>query len=137
MRPARRPIRLGFVAPLLLVLPLGGCGGGSASATLGTTVPVKGQVTYKGKPLAGGNLTFEPEDGGREASGGIEADGSYTLSTFRQGDGAVLGVHRVAIQNAVLPGSRRGIPVKYRSLGSSGIEVEVTREKSSYPIELD
>ena len=37
-----------------------GCGSGEGPF-LGTTVPVKGKVTFKGKPLTKGEIVFEPD----------------------------------------------------------------------------
>src|SRR5262245_16358306 len=91
----KRACSLLVIAAALLVQSWG-CGGSDGKPPEGLTVPVKGQVTYKGKPLTGGSIMFEPVDGGREAHGTIQPDGTFSLSTFRSGDGAVRGVHRVA-----------------------------------------
>lgn len=118
-----------------LILPLGagfGCDGTpEAAAKLSTTVPVSGVVTYKGNPLTRGTVVFEP-DAGRPAHGAIQPDGHYTLSTFKDGDGAVEGAHRVSISGL----NRKDLPLKYHSPSSSGIELEVSRDKSDYPVEL-
>lgn len=118
-----------------LILPLGagsGCGGApEAAAKLSTTVPVSGLVTYKGNPLTRGTVVFEP-DAGRPAHGAIQPDGHYTLSTFKDGDGAVEGTHRVSISGL----NKKDLPLKYHSPSSSGIEIEVRGETSDYPVEL-
>ena len=102
-----------------------------AAAKLSTTVPVSGTVTYKGKPLTKGTVVFEP-DAGRPAHGAIQSDGRYTLSTFKEGDGAVEGAHRVSISGL----NKKVLPLKYHSPSSSGIEIEVQGETSDYPVEL-
>src|SRR5262245_8380587 len=77
-----------IVLATLVLVPCWGCGS-DASHFVGSTVPVKGMVTYKGKTLTQGEVVFEPVDSGREAHGQIESDGRFTLTTFKQGDGAV------------------------------------------------
>ena len=59
---------------------------------------VKGRVTYQGKPVPKGTITFQataPE--GRNATGQIDPDGYYTLQTEEPGDGALVGSYLVAI----------------------------------------
>ncbi|MDR3622851.1 MAG: hypothetical protein P4L85_26090 [Paludisphaera borealis] len=124
--------RAAMLAALLLPFAGSGCGGvPEAAAKLSTTVPVQGKVTYKGKPLTHGTVVFEP-DAGREAHGEIGPDGGYTLSTFKAGDGAVAGKHRVSISGL----NKKDLPLKYHAPSSSAIEFEVGADKSDYPIDL-
>lgn len=60
------------------------------------TSPVHGTIKIDGKPLTRGTITFVPERG-RLAIGKIQPDGSYSLSTYVNGDGAVIGKHRVKV----------------------------------------
>lgn len=62
------------------------------------TVPVAGRVTYQGKPVPEGRITFLP-DHGRPAIGTIQTDGSYRLTTFQAGDGVLPGHYRVTIES--------------------------------------
>jgi hypothetical protein len=112
-----------------------GCGGGSLE-----TAPVTGTVTLDGKPLPHGMVVFSPERG-RGATGQIESDGSFTLSTYGNGDGAVVGPHRVAVMCSVdLPNpspnpdnpddgmwkrTRSLIPTKYTNSATSGLTFDV------------
>ena len=79
-----------------------GCGGSDPDRPkLGK---VTGTVTYKGKPLTRGSVIFTPisgkvEGGGQIATGQIQSDGSYSLTTFDTDDGAVLGQHAVTVQS--------------------------------------
>jgi hypothetical protein len=57
---------------------------------------VTGRVTYAGKPVTQGRIMFYPE-AGRAALGTIAPDGTYTLTTFKPNDGALVGSHRVTI----------------------------------------
>ncbi|MCO6046947.1 hypothetical protein NG895_23865 [Aeoliella sp. ICT_H6.2] len=68
-----------------------GCGDGKPE-----TAVVTGTVSYQGKPLPEGQIAFYPEIG-RMAAGPIAADGTYTLTTFEAGDGALVGKHTVTI----------------------------------------
>jgi hypothetical protein len=93
-RVARRAARvlLGLLTAVLI-----GCGGGSEF----DTAPVHGKVTYQGKPVEGGSITLRPlatgdqSETGKPASGEVQADGSYALSTYGDQDGAVVGRHQV------------------------------------------
>ncbi|MDX2036655.1 MAG: hypothetical protein SFX72_08380 [Isosphaeraceae bacterium] len=116
----------------LAALLLSGCGSTDAVPT--STLPVKGVVTFRGRPLTSGTIVFEPEGRGREAHGEIGPDGSYALSTFTKDDGAVPGPHRVAIKGT--PKSLK-VPAKYAGAGSSKIEITVEESKTDYPITLE
>jgi hypothetical protein len=72
---------------------LSGCG-----SKLPETAPVVGKVTMNGKPVSSGTIMFCPEKG-RAATGQIGPDGTYSLTTFKPGDGALLGKHRVTIES--------------------------------------
>jgi hypothetical protein len=123
---------------MFTLLACGGCESGDGPH-VAPTVPVKGTVTFKGQPVTQGTITFEPEDIGREAHATIQPDGTFVLSTFKEGDGAVPGLHRVAITGSVGRGGKgqQPLPAKYRSAGSSNIAVEVSQEKTDYPIDLN
>jgi hypothetical protein len=102
----------------------------------GTSIlPVKGKVTYKGKPLTDGTITFEPNDFGRPAHGNIQPDGSFVLTTFKEGDGAVRGHHRIAVNGSVKRGQL--LPLKLRDPSSSKVEVEVSEGKTEYLVDLN
>lgn len=86
------------LAPLALALALFGCG----SDHVLDTAPVTGTVKCQGQPVPPGTITFSPvgEDGktviGKAASGQVAADGTFTLTTYESGDGAVIGKHIVS-----------------------------------------
>ncbi len=105
-----------------------GCGSSTQAQAAFSTVPVKGKVLLKGKPLTSGTVKFEP-DAGRTAYGEIGPDGTFTLGTFSTNDGAVGGTHRVAVTG-------KGVPIQYRNVSSSEIEVEVVAGKTDYSITL-
>src|SRR5438874_923554 len=77
------------------------------------TAPVEGAVTYKGKAVPQGSIMFQPQDG-PAATANIK-NGRYTLKTYRDGDGAVLGSHKVTVisledQSERLPEQRNPLP---------------------------
>src|SRR5262245_29306401 len=95
-------------ALLVLGLSMMGC-----SDNLPKRAPVKGMITYKGKSVPQGTIMFQPDDG--PAATAPIKDGQYVLKTFRDGDGAVLGKHRVTVismedQSGRLPEDRNPLP---------------------------
>jgi hypothetical protein len=84
----RRLLALGL--GLVAVIP--GCGGDPDELP---AVPAGGTVTYQGKPVESGTIQFVPEKG-RPAGGKIEG-GRFTLTTYKEGDGAISGKHGVGV----------------------------------------
>src|SRR5438874_2585869 len=84
------------------LLAAAGCGG---SDTPFTTYPVKGRILLaNGKPLTKGRVTFVAVDGLRPpASGEIGLDGSFSLTTRADGDGATPGEYKIRIEPASGP----------------------------------
>lgn len=127
-----------FVPTLLLSL-LAVLVGGCTPAGTAPTEPVSGLVTCRGQPLEGVTVVFTPE-GGRPATGTTDGSGKFTLSTFRPGDGAVPGRHKVSIRPKAgaspppMPGSPEAkqaqpekppFPAKYSDPNQSGLTAEV------------
>ena len=115
-----------------LVLGVAGCG--SSSDQMATS-SVKGTVTYDGKPVSTGTVMFTPTGGGPPATGQIQPDGTYELKTYEEGDGAVLGEHKVTIialdMGSGLPEDTAAepkalIPDKYGRDTTSGLTATVT-----------
>jgi hypothetical protein len=128
------------ISALLLVMPVCilltiGCNSPTPEASKNQmTLPVKGKVLLKGQPILNGTISFEPDNGGREANGNIE-NGTFSLTTFQKDDGAVAGLHRVAVKGAG-GGKKDPVPLKYHNYSSSGLTVEVSADKAEYVIEL-
>lgn len=134
---ARPPLLDIWVFGCLGILLLGGCG-----ESLPTTVPVTGKVTFKGEPLTDGTVSFHPQEIAeglpkRTATGKLQADGSFTLSTFRTEDGAVPGTYRVTVHSYLSePGSSNDdqkvgeykwrIPPRYGDPLQSGLTADVS-----------
>jgi hypothetical protein len=120
-----RSRRVSFVLVGALLLGLPACTGGPR------TYPVKGTVRYDGKPVPKGTILFTPVQGGPTATGQINEDGTYRLTTYKPGDGASLGEYRVVIM-AMEPMQGEPptspppiIPDKYSSLALSDLKANV------------
>jgi len=149
------------VAAVVVVL---GCGGDESG--LGRRYKVTGKVTYNGASVPHGTVTFvptnpSPKDGGRGATGQIE-DGSYSLSTTGDNDGALPGDYNVAIvamdidmASAVSKGAAGGkihegdaahqkaiknakklVPDKYGVSETSGLKATVKAESNTFDFPL-
>jgi hypothetical protein len=137
---ARFRVGVFFIVVALLLLPLIGCGERRA----GTAI-VRGTVTLNGKAVPNGTVNFIPEMG-PSATGEIQPDGSYTLTTYKPGDGAVLGTHKVVIvamaDNAgMLPEARSPtpppiVPVKYTSPATTDLTAQVEDKENTINFDL-
>ena len=101
------------------------------------TAPVRGMVTLDGQPLPSGYVVV-PTTHGRMASGKIQPDGTFVLTTYHDGDGAQVGTHAVIV-NELPPDEfspdkhpRVPIPDRYTSAGTSGLTVEVNAGEDNY-----
>jgi hypothetical protein len=121
-----------LVSPACLLL---GCG---KTDRLETAVVV-GKVTLDGKPLKSGSVMFVPERG-HSASGTIRPDGSFSLSTYGDNDGAIIGVNQVTVtawDGDSMEGARRPlVPIKYMSPGAFGMTREVKTGRNEVMLEL-
>ena len=110
------------------LLFLAGCGGSANQAE-----PVTGHVFYRGTPLAGGQVVFDPDPerggDGPLAWSEIGPDGQYALRSD-SGPGATVGWHRVTFSGG--PGSK--LPPRYTDPARSGQKCEV---KSGQTNEID
>ncbi|WP_435006619.1 hypothetical protein P12x_004136 [Tundrisphaera lichenicola] len=137
-----RAIRL--VAFGLALAAIGPLGCGSSGPELAS---VSGQVTYQGKPVTLGMVTFLPlNPDGRTATGQIDSSGNYTLQTQNPGDGALLGDYRVTIfaqDNPVLDyipkkkvPPKRLVPEKYEKPDTSGLKETVNSGSNTINFDL-
>lgn len=77
------------------LLSLAGCGSGSGL----DTIPIKGEVTYNGKPLGEGTVAYLPvkPGTGRSANGPIGPDGKFSMTTLKRDDGVVPGEYQIVV----------------------------------------
>ena len=124
---------------------LAGCLGSSAPKTIN----VQGKVTYQDQPVTLGYVSFvpvEPAEGypSRPASGTINPDGTYQLSSFGENDGAVPGKYQVAIVSKTggptpeEPDAPEewAIPKKYGNPAESGLTATIPADARG-PLELN
>jgi len=109
---------------------------------------VSGTVTYNGKPLEKGTVTFFSTDGERPNAIGTIQGGSYTLQTTEPGDGAVVGEYKIAVNdidsdalNTALPGAptkkpKSALPKQYLNADTSGLTYKVEAGSQTKDIEL-
>ncbi|PQO28803.1 hypothetical protein [Blastopirellula marina] len=108
------------------------------------THPVTGKVVLaNGSPAQGGIIKFRTtsEEGEMvKASGQIQPDGTFQLSTFEDGDGALAGEHEVILFSPAL-GDGGGatapeFPSKYRKYETSELKFDVKPGKNDFVIQL-
>jgi hypothetical protein len=117
---------------LPLAVPLVGCDSGPKC------VPVSGQVLIDGEPVTAGTIQVVPAEG-RPAQGPIDEQGRFTLTTYDENDGCVLGTHRVAVTaTETLPDGRMRelVPRKYADFSRSGLTVTIDGPTRDKKIEL-
>lgn len=126
--------RLLFLAAAVLA---SGCGP-KMPANL-TTYPVHGKVTVNGKAAVDGLIVFEPVSAeAQPGRGEIEADGSYSASTYKTQTGLVPGEYAVLFE----PGSKSKFPEKYvkqehaQDLSDSALKFTVKAEENTIDVEV-
>ena len=110
-----------------------GCGDGFPER-----VKISGTVMIDGKPLERGFIQVIPEKD-RSASAEIGPDGKFTLSTFDDKDGCVLGTHKVVIVSNESQGPyamKWYAPKIYSDMVSTPLTLAVTGPKEDVVIEL-
>lgn len=101
------------------------------------TIPIRGEVVYKGQLLATGLVVYLPTGGGaaRQASGKIEADGKFVLTTFKAGDGVVPGEYSIVVYPYDSPAGATRTREQMEAAAQSGAEKpkHIIPEKYSDP----
>jgi hypothetical protein len=77
------------------VMLIAGCGSKSSL----DTIPVRGEVVYNGKPLTEGTVVYLPASTseGRQATGPIQSDGTFSLTTQSADDGVMKGEYQIVV----------------------------------------
>ena len=118
--------RLAVIAAALLTA---GCSGGGLA-------PVRGQLVYPdgqpAKDLVGCSVVFEATGADGKsvgATGEVDAEGRFELTTNKPGDGAPVGMNKVALNPRWRGQSERPDPLpvldKYANASTSGLTVDV------------
>lgn len=126
------------VALLALLAVVAGCGSKGV-----VKVTVKGTVTYKGKTLSSGIVTFNSSNGSYSAAT-VQADGSFIITDVApgeisvgvmespQGSGSSSGE---ASPKPSLPAAN--LPQKYRDPATSGLKYTITEKTSELAININ
>lgn len=123
-------------------LALTGCGPSAPTGDTVQTMAASGTLTYMGEPLEHHQVTVMPENA-RPAVGISDESGRFVLGTNAKGDGAVVGVHRVAVtyvgppstnpEEGIMeftppPPPKVKIDEKYSNVETSGLTVEIPQD---------
>lgn len=101
-------------------------------------VPVSGVVRIDGQPLPAGFVQVAPTNH-RAATGKIDADGRFTLTTTIPNDGCAVGTHAVAVIGTESMGPSRQkwhAPMKYTSADTSGLTITIDGPTENLVIDL-
>ena len=131
-------MRIGTLKSLtVMVALLAACWGcGTSAGAKASLIPVKGKVTYKGKPLAQGRVTFESQDSRKRATGKLQADGTFVMSTYQEGDGVAAGEHSVIISDVDNTLARDRAFKKYMFRSYGALTAHVTPDNTDFPFDL-
>jgi len=140
-RPTRHPR---YAAICLLTVGWGvmGCGGDGVKGVDPNLVKVTGRVTFDGKPLTSGDISFvSTENPTKGFASPIDTSGYYSLAYSPSAKGALPGDYQVrvaATEGAATMGTggevskpKSLIPEKYNVPGASGLTAKVEKGKSN------
>lgn len=135
-------------ASIILALALASCMIG-CSDRLPRTVHVEGRITYLGKPVTQGSVTFMPINNAsgstlQPATGSLDSDGNYSLRSYHEKDGILPGKYSVSVaayrsyRLPTRPGEKLdySIPEKYTSPQTSGLSADVSTDAAG-PFRFD
>ncbi|MFI4874083.1 MAG: hypothetical protein ACIALR_02020 [Blastopirellula sp. JB062] len=117
-----------------------GCG---RASYMKEVAPVVGVVQLDGKPVTEGYVLFTPEvasgadpfSSGKSASGMIDSDGKFELSTYGDEDGAIIGPHTVTFFRP--DPEDDDVVIKERYIpGGKSLKIEVAPEPNQFEIHL-
>jgi hypothetical protein len=118
-----------------------------------TTIPIRGEVIYNGAPLKDvpqGLVHYLPKSAeGRQASGRLQPDGTFVLTTFKDADGVMPGEYDITVSAyttqpnltraeveargvAGITEPRLLIPERYTQHTTSGISDKVDSDHSGF-----
>jgi hypothetical protein len=126
----------GLAAGVLVVVLLCGCSSGGARVKL---APVRGRVLYTNQAVTAAEIYFLPDaskgNSGTMASAILQEDGSFTMTTYPQGDGVAPGAYKVTLGL----GRRQDRELnRYRKVETTPLEFDVPEEGlTDLLIELD
>ena len=111
------------------------------------TYPVHGKVQFKsGGPVRVGTIELKSREHDIHARGTLNTDGTFTLTTYEDGDGAIAGKHDCVVVQFVMAEGIQGhrpstigvIDRRYNSYATSGLEVKISpKGKNEITIEVE
>lgn len=128
------------VAVLIVSWSLAGCGKREVA-----TFPVRGQVTFRGVPLAEAQVVFHCVDGSPQTANKpmafTDSDGRFHLTSMKSRDGAPPGEYAITVElrDLVVVGEekvRNGrslLPERYRVPEKSGLRFRVEKGENETP----
>lgn len=130
------------VCCLAVVWGVSGCGGDQIKGVDRNLVPVTGKITYDGKPLKAGDISFISTDNpGKGYASTIDASGNYALAYSQSSKGALPGNYNVRIastegtatmgEKGEMTPAKSVIPEKYNDPSASGLKATVEKGKSN------
>jgi len=137
LRPSIVAVSLAYLMFFLMFVMASGCSRqyeDKWSKRRPPSFPTTGIVTWNGEPATGALVTLQSLSHNLSASGRTDAKGEFALTTWRQGDGAVAGDHKVTIETTVIAGytSEGGLievnamPPKYEKPDKSGLTATIS-----------
>ena len=118
---------------------------GCSSAKGPECFPVRGQVSYKGKPIAEATVVLHriggDVEGNQKPIAYTAADGTFVISTTKRGDGAPPGQYAITVElrapqtigEEVVRNGAHLLPVKYSRPESSGLKCTVEQRENEIP----
>lgn len=144
--PPPQASRLRFLIILTMIVPACSHDEGPELA------PVTGKVTYQGKPITQGTISFQPvSPDGTPATGSIGTDGTYSLQTA-DAKGARLGDYRVVISarkepetepDTATPALKKKpviesqLPLKYEDIDKAQLNKKVASGRNTIDFNLE
>lgn len=124
MRISFRKLPVGWF--VLLVVVASGCGQGASKPNL---APVRGRVIFKEQAVTAADIYFLPDaakhNEGSMATSVLQLDGSFALTTYPHGEGAMPGAYKVTLALGRRPEKELD---KYRRVETTPLEYTVPAE---------
>lgn len=130
-----------FLVPAILAFSFAGCGGSGGSKT----IPASGSITYNGKPVETGTITFSPVDAKASAASsapivkgyyrteknlGLTA-GDYKVVVTASKTNPALNETKDKSAPVAKPDDNLAVPKKYTSYKTTDLELKVNPKDSS------
>jgi len=119
-----------------------GCGKSSPGHV--PTYAVSGSITLQGKPMPGAYVVLHPKSDAQQLAlaprASVADDGTFTLTTYNQSDGAPEGEYTLTVQwfrpikrNGDWVSGPNAVPKKYSSARTSDIQIKVASGENRLP----